>query len=122
MLWLPKWRVPFARPRTDPVFCVLVFPDATESRWFDQIPTPGTRIRSQGGHYYWGRTSVVEKVLQSGINTYTVFLVSRREYTRNRRESAGELDMAGELLELARRARATVEETRRRRKSRRFLP
>jgi hypothetical protein len=122
MLRLPKWRVPFVRPRTDPVLCVLVFPDSTESRWFERVPSPGSRIRSEGGHYYWGRTWVVEEVLQSGINTYTVFLASRRDYARTRRESAGDVDMAAELLELARRAGATVEETRRRRRARRFLP
>ena len=69
MLRLPNWRRPFARAPTSG-FCVLVFPDSTESRWFDRVPTPSTRLRSHGGDFYWGRTYVIDEVLQSGKDTY----------------------------------------------------
>jgi hypothetical protein len=108
---LPSWRWPFARATTR-CYCVLVFPYVTEGRWFDQLPTPGTRLRSHGGHDYWGRTFVVDDVLQSGRRTYTVFLVDRRQYIRNLR-ARSEGDLAAELLELARRTNETVNETRR---------
>ena len=120
MMRLPSWRRPFARTTTSG-HCVLVFPDSTETRWFDQVPTPGTRLRSHGGDGYWGQTSVVDEVLQSGKNTYTVTLIDRRRYVRNLRERS-EGDLATELLELARRASQTVIEARRRRKSRGYLP
>jgi hypothetical protein len=120
MLRLPVWRWPFARPTTSG-YCVLVFPDSTETRWFDRIPTSGRRLRSHGGHAYWGRTFVVDEVLQSGRNTYTVTLVDRREYLRNLR-ARSEGDLTAELLELARRTSETVNETRRRRRYRGYLP
>jgi hypothetical protein len=102
MLRLPTWRWPFARASTS-VYCVLVFPDFTESRWFDRVPTPGTRLRHQAD-WHWARTYVVDEVLQSGTETYTVFLVDRRQYVRNLRERS-EGDLAPELLELARKQR-----------------
>ena len=121
MLRLGTWRWPFARETTSG-YCVLVFPDSTESRWFDRIPTQGTRLRSHGGNAYWDRrTFVVNEVLQSGKNTYTVFLVDRREYVRNLRERT-EGDLAAELLELARRTHQTVGEARHRRRYRDFIP
>ena len=120
MLRLPTWRWPFARATTRR-YCVLVFPDSTESRWFDRIPTPGTRLRSDGGDDYWGRTYVVDEVLQSGKDTYTVFLLERRQHVRNLRERS-EGDLAAELLELARRTNETVNEARRRIKYRDYEP
>src|SRR6478752_5592450 len=91
MLRLPNWRRPFARAPTSG-YCVLVFPDSTESRWFDRVPTSGTRLRSHGGDFYWGRTYVIDEVLQSGKDTYTVFLLDRPQYVRNLRErSEGDL-------------------------------
>ena len=72
ILRLPAWRRPFARTTTSG-YCVLLFPDSTEGRWFDRLPTPGTRLRSEGGHGYWAETYVVDEVLQSGRNTYTVY-------------------------------------------------
>jgi hypothetical protein len=120
MLRLPAWRWPLARATTSG-YCVLIFPDSTEGRWFDRVPTPGTRLRTHGGHGYRARTSVVDEVLQSGRNTYTVTLVDRRQYARNLR-ALSEGDLAAELLELARRTKDTVNETRRRRKYRGYLP
>jgi hypothetical protein len=101
------------------VYCVLVFPDFNETRWFERLPKPGMRIRSAGGHGYWGRTWVVDDVLQSGRDLYTVFLVDRREYIRKRRDRS-EADLATELLEVARRTNESVQEVRRRKKN--YLP
>src|SRR4249919_2482347 len=112
LLRLLNWRSRFARARAG-AYCVLVSSDSSEARWFDRIPTRGTRLRSRGGHGFWGRTWVVDEVLQSGINTYTVFLVDRREYVRNLRQRS-ESDLATELLELARRTRETVDDGRER--------
>jgi hypothetical protein len=119
MLRLRTWRWPSARETTSG-HCILVFPDSTEDRWFDRIPTPGTGLRSRRVQGYWGRTWVVNEVLQSGKDTYTVFLVDRREYARNLRDREG--DLAAELVELARRANESVNETRRRRQNRDYLP
>jgi hypothetical protein len=104
-------------------YCVLRFPDSTESRWFDQVPTPGTRIYSHHGHFYWGQVWVVDEVLQSGRDTYTVFCVGRSEYLDGlRHRSGGKPDLAAELLELARRTSETVTERRRRWKYRNSQP
>jgi len=119
VLRLGTWRR-LARPRIGG-YCVLVFPDSTECRWFDRLPTPGTRLRSNEGGAFWGRTFVVNEVLQSGKNTYTVFLVDRREYARTRKERS-EGDLAAELFELARRTNETVTDRRRRRKYRDYSP
>jgi len=77
------------------------------------------RIRSAGGHGYWGRTWVVDDVLQSGRDLYTVFLVDRTEYIRKRRDRS-EADLATELLEVVRRTNESVHEVRRRKKN--YLP
>lgn len=97
------------------MYCVLRFPDSTGSQWFDEPPSPGTRILSHGGHPYFGRVWVVDEVLQSGRDTYTVFCVGRREYVdKLRHGSDRKPDLATELLELARHTTATVSEQRRR--------
>lgn len=102
-------RLPWRRQRADgSVFCVFRYPDATASRWLERLPAPGTRVRSPTG-----RTWIVDEVLQSGRETYTVYCVSRRD-----REG----DLAAELLEAARRAREAVSERRRKRKYRSYLP
>ena len=119
MLRPPTWRWPFARASTS-VYCVLVFPDFTESRRLDRAPLPGTRLRHEGD-WRWGQTYVVDEVLQSGAETYTVFLVDRRRYVRKLRERS-EGDLAPELLELARQTKETVEGVRRRRRKRYYLP
>lgn len=122
MLRLLQWRFPSRRPHAR-VYCVLRFPDSTESRWFNRLPTPGTRIRSRRGHFHWGQVSVVDEVLQSGRNTYTVFCVGRSEYLDNlRHRSEGTRDLAAELLELARHTSETVGEQRRRWKYRHHQP
>ena len=120
MLRLGTWRWPFARATTSG-YCILIYPDSTESRWFDRIPTPGTRLRNSGGLGYWGGTFVVDELLQSGKNTYTVFLVDRRVYRRNRKERS-EGDLAAELLELARHTNQTLADARRRRRYRDYTP
>jgi len=64
---------------------------------------------------------VVDEVLQSGKDSYTVFLLDRRAHMRNLRERS-EGDLATELLELARRTNDTVNEARRRIKYRDYEP
>ena len=94
-------------------FCVFLFPDCSENRWLDRLPAPGTRIRSRQ-RTVW----VVDEVLQSGRETYTVFCVGRGD----RRHSAGTTDLATELLEAARSASEAVSARRRRRRYRHYLP
>jgi hypothetical protein len=122
MLRLPKWRLP-SRHRDVGGYCVLVFPHSAEYRWLDQIPTPGARIRDCEGDECWGRVWVVDTVLQSGRNAYTVFCVGRDQYLDKLRNPRGFLpDLDVELLELARNTRETVSERRRRRRYRYHLP
>ena len=96
------------------VFCVFLFPDSSENRWLDRLPAAGTRIRSRQGTVW-----VVDEVLQSGRETYTVFCVDRRD---ERRRAGGGSDLATELLEAARTATEAVTERRRRRRFRHYLP
>jgi hypothetical protein len=98
-------------------YCILRFPDSTENRWFSHLPTPGTRIWSHGGHWNYGRIWVVDEVLQSGRDTFTVHLVSRNEFLERRQDRKP--DLAADLLELARHTSATVSERRHRWKYRR---
>ena len=101
------------------VFCVLLFPDSAESRWVERLPPPGTRIRSRQGGAVW----VVDVVLQSGRETYTVFCVDPREYSgARRRRPDGASDLAAELLEAARRTSETVTERSHRRRLRDYKP
>jgi len=111
------------RRRSREYYCILRFPDSTEGRWFDQVPTVGTRIVSHGSDYFFGKPWIVDEVLQSGRDTYSVFLVARSEYLQHLRDrSHGTPDLAAELLELARHASATVTEQRRRWKHRHDQP
>jgi hypothetical protein len=104
-------------------YCVIRFPGSTESRWFDKPPSPGTRILSEGGHGYWARVWVVDEVMRTGRDGYTVICVSRKEYLDKRgRSSDRRLDLAAELLELARHTRETVSVGRRWWKYRNYLP
>lgn len=100
------------------VFCVLLFPDSAENRWVERLPSPGTRIRSRQGGAVW----VVDVVLQSGRQTYTVFCVDPREYGGAHRRSDGASDLATELLEAARRTSETVTERSHRRRFRDYKP
>ena len=101
------------------VFCVLLFPDSAENRWLERLPPPGTRIRSREGRAVW----VVDVVLQSGRETYTVFCVDPREYgAARRRLSDGTSDLGADLLEAARRTSDTVTERRHRRRFRHYKP
>jgi len=131
VLRLLEWDLPASAPdeafasdaRPQPgLYCVIHFPDSTESRWFDRPPSPGTRILSDGGDGFWGRVWIVDEVLQSG-DTFTVSCVGRSEYLdKRRRSSDGRLDLTDELLELARHIRGTVSERRRWLKYRNYLP
>lgn len=96
------------------MFCVFLFPDSSENRWLDRLPAAGTRIRSRQGTVW-----VVDEVLQSGRETYTVFCVDRRD---ERRRSDGTTDLATQLLEAARNTTEAVTERRRRRRFRHYLP
>jgi hypothetical protein len=101
------------------VFCVLLFPDAAENRWVERLPAPGTRIRSRQGGAVW----VVDMVLQSGRETYTVVCVDPREYSEaRRRRPDGASDVAADLLEAARRTSETVTERSHRRRFRDYKP
>jgi hypothetical protein len=111
----------FGRSRTGG-YCVLRFPDSTETRWFPRVPTVGARLRSRGSGT-GSRTWVVEEVLQSGRDTYTVFLVSQADYVEAQRSRPDRgPDLFDELLDLARRAGDSVAERRRRWRSRNELP
>jgi hypothetical protein len=110
-------RLPWLRRRTRGdrgVYCVFRFPDSTESRWMDQLPEAGTRVRSPTGKVW-----VVDEVLQSGRETYTVHCVARRTYAERLRRDR---DLAGELLEAARHASEAATERRHRRRIRPFRP
>jgi hypothetical protein len=89
---------------------------------FSRLPTPGTRLRSHSDHVYLGSVWVVDEVLQSGRDTYTVFLVGRSDYLDHLRNRSDEPDLAAELVELARHSSATVSEQRHRRKYRHHQP
>jgi hypothetical protein len=103
--------------------CVLNFPGSTESRWLDKLPTPGTRIRSHGGHGYRAQVWIVDEVLRSGQDTYTVICVGRDRYLENLRNPRGFLpNLDAELVEIARHARETLAERRRRKKYRDYVP
>ena len=96
------------------MFCVFLFPDSSENRWLDRLPAAGTRIRSRQGTVW-----VVDEVLQSGRETYTVFCVDRRDECRR---SDRTTDLATQLLEAARNTTEAVTERRRRRRFRHYLP
>jgi len=116
MLRLPHW-MPFGRPDSGAYHCILRFPDSIEDRWVDRLPAPGTRLVSHTDHWLPRRTWIVDEVLQSGRETFTVFLVSRAEYRERRRDR--EPDLADDLVELARDVSTTASERRRRWKERR---
>jgi hypothetical protein len=93
--------------------------------WFEKPPIPGTRLHSHrsayhDGRWYTGQTWVVDEVRHSD-DTPTVFCVGRSEYLdKRRRSSDGRLDLADELLDLARHTRETLSERRRRWKHRNY--
>ena len=108
------------------VVCLLHFPDSIEERWFEKPPIPGTRLHSHrsayhDGRWYTGQTWVVDEVRHSSVDTATVFCVGRSEYLdKRRRSSDGRLDLADELLDLARHTRETLSERQRRWKHRNY--
>jgi hypothetical protein len=98
-----------SRPhRFDAYYCMLWFPDSTERRKFSKLPTRGMRVRSHDWHFDRGQVWVVDEVVQSGRNTYTVYCVDRRQYLEHLRRSSPHPDLGAELLELVRRTRATL--------------
>ena len=114
MARLPRWHLG-ATERRDEAYCVVVrFPDHGEIQYLERVPTPGMRIRD-----YWGQEWVVAEALQSGRDTYTVSCVGRREYQKG---VLGKRDLAGDLLELARRSIDGANEQRRRWKNRNYFP
>ena len=71
------------------------FPDSAEIRQLDDVPPPGTRLRSASGHEWF-----VAEALQSGRDTYTVFCVGRREYLEDFGTGSVRARLvAGDLLE-----------------------
>jgi hypothetical protein len=111
---LPKWRV-LTTQRSDETYCVVhVFPDHSEIRYLDDVPTAGMRIHDDSG-----REWLVSEALQSGRHTYTVFCVGQRA---SQEDVAERRDLASGLLELARRSRDTVNKHRRRWKDRNYYP
>ena len=120
-----------SRPhRFDAYYCVLWFPDSTERRKFTnlptrgmrtrperrkfrKLPTRGMRIRSNGWASDPGQVWVVDEVVQSGRNTYTVYCVDRREYLEQLRRRTLYPDLGAELLELVRHMRTPVSDWRR---------
>jgi len=117
MLRLFRWRR-VSRHTDAGVHCVFLFPDSKESRLLVRQPTPGTRVRSRRGSVW-----VVDDVLQSGRDTYTVFCVPRRQYRDAlRHKSDDRRDLAAVLLEAARHASGAATERRHRRKLGRFRP
>ena len=114
MLRLPSW-LRRRKATGSGVYCVFRFPDSTESRWLERLPEPGTRIRTRTG-----RVWVVDEVLQSGRETYTVYCVARRVYAERLRYREG--DLAAELLEAARHTSEAVTTRRHRRRYRPFRP
>ena len=74
---------------------VVLFPGSTELRDVDDLPQPGTRLRSESGHEWF-----VAEVLQSGRDTYTVCCIGRREYLEEFATGPDRARLvAGELLE-----------------------
>jgi hypothetical protein len=73
----------------------VLFPDSAEIRHLDDVPPPGTRLRSASGHEWF-----VAEVLQSGRDTYTVCCVGRREYLEDSGTGSVRTRLvAGDLLE-----------------------
>ena len=120
MLRRQQWLGPFKRP-TPGVRCILSFPRSTETRWLDRIPSPGTRIRDHGGDCYVAQVWVVDEVLQSGRDTYTVFCVGRSQYLDHLRNRSGKSDLDAELVEVVRRMKTAIAEGRRRRNYRHHM-
>jgi len=83
-----------------PIRAVVRFPDSAEIRHFDELPLPGTRVRSASGREWF-----VAEALQSGRDTYTIFCVAQDEL-----EDVGigsvrvAADVARELLQRVRRS------------------
>lgn len=74
---------------------VLLFPDSAEIRDLDEVPPPGTRLRSVSG-YEW----FVAEVLPSGRDTYTVRCVGRREFLEGFATGSDRMRVAaGDVLE-----------------------
>ena len=93
------------------VVVLLLFPDSSEIRDRDEPPRRGRRFRSG-----WGNVWVVDEVVASGVDTYTVTCVAPR------RGLEGTKDLTTDLLERARESISLPAIRRRRRETRRYLP
>jgi hypothetical protein len=86
------------------VFVVLLFPEyRPDMRWVDEVPRVGSRITDG-----FGQSWRVAEVVRSGIHTYTVVC----EQPTHR--LANVTDLAGDLLERARKAISPTERKRKR--------
>ena len=97
--------------------CAFVFPGYTETRLLERLPGRGTLVFDR-----YGSSWIVTEVLQSGVQTYTVFAGPMSDYReRRRREDAG-VDLAAELLNVARQSLNAASRGRRRFRDRNYLP
>lgn len=104
--------------RSDEAFrCAFVFPTYTETRFLERLPTPGTLVRDRYGHSW-----IVTEVLQSGQRTYTVFAGPMTTYRESLRRGSGGIDLAAELLNVARQSLNAAGRGRRRWRNRDYLP
>ena len=77
--------------------CAFVFPEHTETRFLERVPGRGTLVSDR-----YGGSWIVTEALQSGQRTYTVFAGPMAGYRESLRREDGGIDLAAELLNLAR--------------------
>ena len=70
----------------------------------------------------YGGSWIVTDVLQSGLRTYTVFAGPMTDYRASLRQEDGGIDLAAELLNVARQSLNAAGRARRRFKERDYLP
>ena len=70
----------------------------------------------------YGSSWIVTEVLQSGQRTYTVFAGPMAKYRESLRREDGGIDVAAELLNVARQSLNAAGRTRRRFRERDYLP
>lgn len=97
--------------------CALVFPRHTETRFVERLPGRGTVVVDR-----YGSSWIVIEVLQSGQRTYTVFAGPIAKYRESLRREDGRIDLAAELLNVARQSLNVAGRARRRLKDRNYVP
>ncbi|HYI75166.1 MAG TPA: hypothetical protein VEW90_07830, partial [Gaiellaceae bacterium] len=97
--------------------CAFVFPDHSETRFLERLPGRGTLVFDRHGSSW-----IVTEALQSGQRTYTVFAGPMTEYRESLRREDGGIDVAAELLNVARQSLNAAGRGRRRFKDRNSLP